>query len=185
MWNVSILPSEGLRIAALRSAVSLYTPTESVPWWAADKLPDAVLTTAETFLTWLRQGGYPSAVHILAGPPQDESDDSIPSSKGQADMAAMNTGQKIHLAADPEDAAGYDVDVPVVFSVADESVVSLVSIDDEPKAVWAVSGAPGSTVVTVTVTNLAGDALTGTTSIDVVPADVAVVNIVAGEPEPE
>ena len=182
---MSILPSEGLRIAALRTAVSLYTPTESVPWWAADKLPDAVLTTAEIFLTWLRQGGYPSAVHILAGPPQDEADDTIPSSKGRPDMAAMNTGQKIPLSADPEDAAGYDVDVPVVFTVADESVATIVNIDDEPKSVWVVSGAPGSTVVTATVTNLAGEALTGTLAIDVVPADVAVVNIVAGEPEPE
>jgi hypothetical protein len=97
----------------------------------------------------------------------------------------MNTGEKIHLSADPEDASGYDVDVPVVFTVADESVATIVNIDDDPKAVWVVSGAPGSTVVTATVTKLDGTDISGTLAIDVVPADVAVVNIVAGEPEPE
>lgn len=100
-------------------------------------------------------------------------------------MAGMNTGQKIHLSADPEDAAGYDVDVPVVFTSADESVATIVNIDDEPKSVWVVSGAPGSTVVTATVTKLDGTELTGTLAVDVVPADVAVVNIVAGDPEAE
>lgn len=185
MATVTTLPSESLRIAALSQAVALYTPVGTPPWWAADTLPFAVLNTAELFLVWLRQGGQPAWVTIYHGPAQDESDDNVPTTMEGTPMAGMNTGQKIHLAADPEDAAGYDVDVPVVFSVADESVVSLLSIDDEPKSVWAVSGAPGSTVVTVTVTKLDGTELTGTLAVDVVPADVAVVNIVAGEPEAE
>lgn len=100
-------------------------------------------------------------------------------------MAGMNTGQKIKLTADPEDASGYDVDVPVAFTVADESVATIVDIPDEPKSVWVVSGAPGSTVVTATVTKQDGTELTGTLAVDVVTGDVAVVNIVAGDPEAE
>ena len=100
-------------------------------------------------------------------------------------MAALNTGQMLKLTADPEDAAGYDVDVPVVFTVDDEAVASIRDIPEDSKSVYVVSEAPGSTVVTATVTKLDGTELTGTLAIDVVTGDVSVVNIVAGEPEDE
>jgi hypothetical protein len=183
---VTTLPSENLRATALEQAVALYSPVDSAPWWAtADGLPFSVLNTADLFLAWLRAGGQPSSVRMVIGAPQDETDDTSPTMEGPAAMAGMNTGQKIKLTADPEDAAGYDVDVPVAFTVADESIVVIDNIDDDPKSVYVVSGAPGSTVVTATVTKLDGTELTGTLAVDVVPADVAVVNIVAGDPEAE
>ena len=99
-------------------------------------------------------------------------------------MAGMNTGQKILVTADPEDASGFDVDVPVAFTIDDPTVATIGATED-PKSVWVVSGAPGSTTVTVTVTKLDGTPLAGTLAIDVVPADVAVLNVSAGEPVAE
>lgn len=170
------LPPEEMRFVALQSAVAAHTTGTS---------ESAILRTADLFLWWLRAGGTLTSLRLVVGAAQSEDDDSTPSQKGPADMAGMNTGQKIQLTADPEDAAGYDVDVPVVFTVADDTVASIVDIPEDPKSVWVVSGAPGSTVVTATVTKLDGTELTGTLAVDVVPGDVAVVNIVAGDPVDE
>lgn len=165
-----------MRFVALQSAVAAHTTGTS---------ESAILRTADLFLWWLRAGGTLTSLRLVVGAAQSEDDDSTPSQKGTADMAGMNTGQKIQLTADPEDAAGYDVDVPVVFTVADDTVASIVDIPEDPKSVWVVSGAPGNTVVTATVTKLDGTELTGTLAVDVVPGDVAVVNIVAGDPVDE
>ena len=100
----------------------------------------------------------------------------------------INTGQKFRLTADPEDAAGYDVDVPITFTVRGNAVATLVEYADpvtgdiDPKSRWVVSGAPGSTVITVAVPTGAGlPDLTATLAVDVVTAGVATVELVAGE----
>ncbi len=185
MCIVTTLPSEILRATALEQAVNLFTPVGPVPFWTDNTVAFAVINIADLFLDWLRSGGTPFTVRLVVGAPQAEDDNSTSMQKGHAIMAAMNTGQKIQLTADPEDAAGFDVDVPVDFTVTDENVATIVDIPEEPKSVWIVSGAPGSTVVTATVTNLAGETLSGTLAVDVVSGDVAVVNIVAGDPVPE
>lgn len=106
-------------------------------------------------------------------------------------MVQINTGQKFSIAADPEDAAGYDVDVPVSYAVADESVVTLTDLLGEdglpdPKARWVVSGAPGSTVVTVTVPTAEGNPdLEVTLAVDVVAAGVATIDLTTGDPVDE
>lgn len=190
--QVTPIPSEDLRATALEQAVLLHTPAQTAPWWAADNLPYSVLNTADLFLGWLRAGGTAWTVRVRASAPMDEAAMTptathIPTDPTMEDatMAAMNTGQMLKLTADPEDAAGYDVDVPVVFTVDDEAVATIRDISDDPKSVYVVSGAPGSAVVTATVTKADGTELTGTLAIDVTSADVASVNIEAGEPEDE
>lgn len=187
------IPSEDLRATALEQAVLLHLDGGPPPWWIpGSAVPFAVLHTADLFLAWLRAGGTPDRVRLRVSQPMAE-DAMVPTARHiptdptleDTTMAALNTGQMLKLTADPEDAAGYDVDVPVVFTVDDDSVASIRDISDDPKSVYVVSGAPGSTVVTATVTKADGTELTGTLAIDVVPADVAAVNIVAGEPEDE
>jgi len=96
--------------------------------------------------------------------------------------------QKFLLSADPEDAAGYDVDVPIAFTVDNPAVATLadVMLDDgtaDPKAKWVLSGAPGSAVVTVSVPTTPGNPdLTATLAVDVVPGGVATVDLVTGDP---
>ena len=106
-------------------------------------------------------------------------------------MVQINTGQKFSIAADPEDAAGYDVDVPVSYAVADETVATLAPFaddagNDDPKSRWVVSGAPGSTVVTVTVPTVEGEPdLAVTLAVDVVAAGVATIDVTTGDPVDE
>ncbi|WP_405490457.1 hypothetical protein [Nocardia sp. NBC_00511] len=95
--------------------------------------------------------------------------------------------QKFQLTADPQDAAGYDVDAAISFSVDNSAVASIVDVtlDDgtiDPKSKWIVSGQPGSAVVTVSVPTSEGNPdLTATLAVDVVPGGVAIVNLVAGD----
>lgn len=96
--------------------------------------------------------------------------------------------QKVLVTVDPKDAAGYDVDAVIGFSVDDETVLTLADnvLDDgtvDPKSKWAVSGAPGSAVVTVDVPTTEGNPdLTATLAVDVVTSGVATVDIVTGDP---
>ena len=99
----------------------------------------------------------------------------------------ITDGQKFSLAADPEDAAGYDVEVPITFSVADESIATLAPVLDDagladPKSTWVVSGVPGSTIVTVSVpTGPDLPDLTATLAVDVVVGGVATIALVTGD----
>lgn len=92
------------------------------------------------------------------------------------------------LSADPQDAAGYDVDVPIGFAIDNTTVATLEDVlladgSTDPKSKWVVSGAPGSAVITVSVPT-APDMpdLTATLAVDVVPGGVATVTLVAGDP---
>lgn len=96
--------------------------------------------------------------------------------------------QKFQLTADPQDAAGYDVDVPIGFAIDNTTVATLEDVlmadgSVDPKSKWVVSGAPGSAVVTVSVpTTPDNPDLTATLAVDVVPGGVATVNLVTGDP---
>lgn len=167
------LPSESLRVAALEQAVLMYgagTETD-------------ILTRADQFLTWLRSGGTPRRLRLSISPPVGKTDMTTPPTKGPVTMAQITDTQKFKITADPEDAAGYDVDVPVRFESADTAIATVVDIPDDPKSVYIESGTPGSTVITATVTTLAGADLTATLAVDVVTGDVAMVNLIAGDPE--
>lgn len=95
--------------------------------------------------------------------------------------------QKFQLSADPQDAAGYDVDAVITFAVDNAAVASIedVTLADgtvDPKSKWIVSGAPGSAVVTVSVPTSEGNPdLSATLAVDVVPGGVAIVNLVTGD----
>lgn len=95
--------------------------------------------------------------------------------------------QKFQLTADPQDAAGYDVDVPITFTIDNAAVATVadVTLDDgttDPKSKWIVAGAPGSAVVTVSVPTTEGNPdLTATLAVDVVPGGVATVQLVTGD----
>jgi hypothetical protein len=167
------LPSDTLRVAALEQAAALTI---------AGNISGDVITTANRFLAWLRAGGTPVRVRLSISRNTGKSDTITPLPKGSADMAQITDTQKFQLTADPEDAAGYDVDVPVTFVTGDEGIATLAAVDGDPKSTWVVSGAPGSTVITATITTLAGTQLSATLAVDVVTGDVAVVNLVAGEP---
>lgn len=169
------LPSDSLRTTALAQAVQFYYNTDGIT--ALE-----VLYGADLFLKWLRAGGIVSTIKLSASPAVGK-DDAAPREKEITAMAQITDMQKFRLTADPEDAAGYDVNVPVVFASADESVASITDIPDDPKSVYVVSGAPGSTVITASVSTLSGDVLTATLAVDVVTGDVAVVNLIAGDAE--
>lgn len=102
-------------------------------------------------------------------------------------MTQITDSQKVLITVEPQDAAGYDVDVPIAFSVDDETVITLAdnvladgSVD--PKSKWIVSGAPGSAIVTVSVPTVEGQPdLTATLAVDVVAGGVATVNITTGD----
>jgi hypothetical protein len=100
----------------------------------------------------------------------------------------ITDAQKFSLTADPEDAAGYDVDVPIAFASSDETIASLAEYllpdgTQDLKSKWVVAGAPGSAIITVSVpTNEGLPDLTATLAVDVVPGGVATVTLVPGEP---
>jgi hypothetical protein len=102
------------------------------------------------------------------------------------EMQIVDT-QKFQLTADPQDAAGYDVDVAIAFTIDNPAVATLADVmrDDgtaDPKSKWVVSGAPGSAIVTVSVPTTEGNPdLTATLAVDVVPGGVATVNLVTGD----
>ncbi len=95
---------------------------------------------------------------------------------------------KFMLSADPEDAAGHDVSVPITFTVADTTIATLEPVVREdgtpdPKATWVVAVEPGSTTVGASVPTVEGQPdLAATLAVDVLPGGVATVELVAGEP---
>lgn len=94
--------------------------------------------------------------------------------------------QKFQLTVEPEDAAGYDVDVPITFAIDSTTVATLEDVlmadgTADPKSKWVISAAPGSAVVTVSVpTTPDNPDLTATLAVDVVPGGVATVALVTG-----
>jgi hypothetical protein len=100
-------------------------------------------------------------------------------------MAQMNTGQKILLDVTTEDAAGFETDIAVAWTVDDPTVATLMPVEGRPQDRWAVSGAPGSTVAHAVVTLEDASTLEATIALDVVPAGTVLIEIVAGDPEPE
>ena len=95
----------------------------------------------------------------------------------------MNTGQKFSVTADTEDASGFDTPETIAWSI-DNADVAVLSVSADTKTCEVVSGAPGSAVLTATVTSL-DPPLSATLAVDVVPAGTATINLVAGDPVSE
>lgn len=185
-----------LKIEALRSAVAAFAgsdlmdlkPGESAELTYA-KGTSTILATANRFRGWL-SGTVRFA--ILASPAVDENSTTeqphapIP----EGDTVQINTGQKFSVAIDAKDAAGYPTDATVEWSIADEAVATVVHDDGDDQKGWVVSGAPGSTVLTVRVTDVEPP-LEATLAVDVVPAGTATISVSTGpavaeeDPQPE
>jgi hypothetical protein len=172
-----------LRIAALREAAGTFASTLAEAGSASDSETAAMLERANRFYGWLV--GI-TKLFIRVGPPVGEdSDVTWPKhSPAEGEIVQINTGEKFSVAIDTRDAAGYPTDATVEWSVADESIATVqLDAGDDQKG-WVISGAPGSTVLTVRVTDVEPP-LEATLAVDVVPAGTATVQINAGPAVPE
>lgn len=175
-----------LRIEALRAAVDTYAHTDLMDRQVGQASEETyakgtavVLTTAKRYYDFLA-GTTETALY--RGPVVDEqSDVRTPRTLiNEGDTVQINTGQKFSVELDAKDAAGYDTDVDVTWTVDDTSVATVeVDADDDQKA-WVVSGAPGSAVLTVAV-NGTDPELSATLAVDVVPAGVATIELKTGD----
>ncbi|MFI6496924.1 hypothetical protein [Nonomuraea typhae] len=95
----------------------------------------------------------------------------------------MNTGQKVTVTCDTEDAAGYDTVETIDWSL-DNADVATLQVSEDTRTCTVVSGAPGSAVLTATITSM-DPPLSATLAVDVVPAGTATIELVPGEPMDE
>lgn len=142
-----------------------------------------ILKAADRFYGWLTG---PIRVILLKGPEVEESStvDTPKTPVPEGAIVQINTGQKFSVAIDTRDAAGYPTDATVEWVIADTNVATVVHDDADDQKGWVVSGAPGSTVLTVRVTDVEPP-LEATLAVDVVPAGTATVQINAGPAVPE
>ena len=172
-----------LRIAALREAAATFATTLPEPGQYTDSATTVMLERANRFYGWLV--GVTRLILRVGPAVGEDSDVTWPKHTAQeGEIVQINTGEKFSVAIDTRDAAGYPTDATVTWSVADESVATVqLDVNDDQKG-WVISGAPGSTVLTVTVTD-APDLEPATLAIDVVPAGPATVQINTGPAVPE
>lgn len=172
-----------LKIAALREAAGTFATTLPESGEYTDSATTAILLRADRFYGWLVGE---TRILVRVGPVVGEdSDVTWPKRTAEeGETVQINTGEKFSVAIDTRDAAGYPTDATVEWSVADESVATVqLDAGDDQKG-WVISGAPGSTVLTVRVTDVE-PALEATLAVDVVPAGTATVQINAGPAVPE
>lgn len=179
-----------LRIEALRAAVDTYDRSEltkmrvGVDWQETyAKATAVIVNSADRYYGWLVG---PSSLLVYRGPVvAKNSDVAVPRQlveKGET--VQINTGQKFSVELDAKDAAGYETDVDVTWTIDDTTIATVeVDPDDDQKG-WVVSGAPGSCVLTVSV-NGTDPELSATLAVDVVPAGVATIELKTGDPVAE
>lgn len=177
-----------LRVAALREAAGTFATTLAEEQ-GSDAQTAVMLERANRFYGWLV--GITQVILRIGPAVGEESDVGWPKHPAQeGEIVQINTGQKFSVAIDTRDAAGYPTDATVEWSIADETVATVVLDAGDDQKGWVISGAPGSTVLTVRVTDVE-PALEATLAVDIVPAGTATVQINAGpavpeqEPQPE
>jgi len=172
-----------LRIAALREAAGTFATTLPEPGEYTDAATQVMLERANRFYGWLV--GVTRLILRVGPAVGEDSDVTQPEhTAAEGETVQINTGEKFSVAIDTRDAAGYPTDATVEWSVADETVATVqLDAGDDQKG-WVISGAPGSTVLTVRVTDVEPP-LEATLAVDVVPAGTATVQINAGPAVPE
>lgn len=129
-----------------------------------------------------------ASIRLIPGPVVGEASRNVPSGthpKEGNTMTQMNTGHKFELSIDARDAAGYPTQPNVTWTIEPAEVAELQVSEDEQTCV-VVSGAPGSAVLTVSIETEEGqEALSATHAVDVVPANTATIQLVAGDVVPE
>lgn len=150
-----------LRIAALDSATRI---TVSQHGCAHE-----VLDTAERLYTWLSQPQPVASATLTAGPVSKQSD------HPKDGTMQLHDDDQFPLVLDAKDAKGQEVTGDTVtWTVDDETVVTL-QVSDDTKTATVVAGNVGSAVIT-----WSDETLSGTYAVDVVPGDVATVELTAG-----
>lgn len=138
---------------------------------------DAIRQTADKFVAW--QAGTVRA-RLVPGPVVDESTgETITTTPEGATAMQLNTGQKFSVTCDTEDAAGYDTPETIAWTIDLPDVATLV-VSADTRTCEVISGAPGSAVLTATVTSL-DPPLSATLAVDVVPAGTATIELVPGD----
>jgi hypothetical protein len=140
----------------------------------------AVVDTANVFYTFLT-GAAAVAVHY--GPIVKQESRTPTGQTGGAHVQIHDDEEFDITLTDAADAKGAPIadrpgdttDDPT-FSSSDESVFTYRTFDEDPRKATVVAGMPGSAVGTITL-----GAVQVTHAVDVVPGDVATVNIVEGE----
>jgi hypothetical protein len=165
------------RALALTEAVELHA--ESFGDVQFEEGRKAVIQTALAFYSFLTGA---ASVTVSYGPIVKQ-DTQEPIGKAGSAMAQIHDDEEFDIelaAADAKGAAVLDregdtSDDPT-FTSSDESVFTYRTFNENPRKATVVAGLPGSAVGTITIGNI-----TVTHAVDVVPGDVATVNITEGE----
>lgn len=142
-----------------------------------------VLQTAVDFYGFLVG---PASISLEYGPIVGQSTD-LPTGKNGSAMTQLHDDEQFTVSIDAQDAKGAEVaDDPTsttddpTWSSSDETVFTLLVDGGNPRLATVVAGLPGSAVGSVTI-----GAVTATFAVDVVPAGVATISVVTGDPTPQ
>lgn len=138
----------------------------------------AIRKTADKFAAWI---DGTTRLRLIPGPVTDEATGApvgATITPGE-NMTQLNTGQKFSVKVDTEDAAGYDTAETIEWTV-DNTDVATLTVSEDTRSCEVVSGAPGSAVLTASITSL-DPPLSATLAVDVVPAGTATIELIAGD----
>ena len=176
-----------VRVAALQAAVATHARLGLRLCPGVDRAETIaqaeldIRRTAGIYLAWLHGT---VRLRLTPGPIRDQATGlptGTPTPEG--DTMQINTGQKFDVTADTEDAAGYDTPETIAWSI-DNGDVAVLTVSEDTHTCTVTSGAPGSAVLTATVTSM-DPPLSATLAVDVVPAGTATIELVPGEPVDE
>jgi hypothetical protein len=131
----------------------------------------AVLTTAETFLAWLRG---PATMSLHPGQVIDQITHIPTGTPVVGELMQIHDNEQFDLTVDTRDAKGFETQDAVAWASSDPAVASL-AVSADTRVVTVVAGVPGSAVITVT-----DGTLSATEAVDVVPAGTATIALVEG-----
>lgn len=166
---------------AVQAAATLHAPAFENAFSYHGQREGAIQAVLETASMLYASGPPPAWVLLTPSHPrtQDgyEAEPFAPITyEGDTMAAVLTTSQEFELTADPEDARGFDVDVPVEWTVeSEDDAVEIVDTDD-PKTVIIRAVQPGSALVKASVGELYGSL-----AVDVTAGAVATIEIAPGE----
>lgn len=165
------------RTLALTQAVALHAA--SFGGQGVEEQRRAVLTTAQAFYYFLTGA---ASVSVSYGPIVKQNTHEETGKAGTA-MAQIHDDEEFDIELSAADAKGAavldregDTSDDPTFVSSDESVFTYRTFGENPRKATVVGGQPGSAVGTITLGNIVV-----THAVDVVPGDIATVNITEGE----